>query len=523
VTADGAGVNGTSAAVAALALVRLTGIEKSFAGVPVLRGLDLDLRPGQIHGLVGQNGSGKSTLVKILAGYHKPDAGTAVIRGVTMSWPLPNSKSLGLAVIHQDLALNERMSVLENFGVQSRYGARGVRPIIWSAEAKALRTREEPLGIALPEREELTTVPSMVRAMTSILRALRVADESGHQVPILVLDEPTVYLAEAERDRLFSALRQIAAAGGSVLIVSHRLREVLSICDSITVLRNGQVAAVVGPGTDLREVASLMVGRAIESFYPPKHVPAELEKAGTTNALTAEGVSARRLVNFGMRIGQGEILGITGLAGMGQDEVPYALSDAGRCRRGGRGTVSVNGRPVPKRNPARMRRAGVALVPANRGRDGIWAAGSAIENLTISKLRTHEGRWWIGGQARRKAAVAVLTEFGVSPADPRLPLSAFSGGNQQKIVLARWMARGDPRVLILHEPTQGVDVGSRRQILEMLVEAARRGAAVLICASDHEEIAAMCSRVIVLEDGKIKGELHGDEITEDAVVQLAQA
>jgi ribose transport system ATP-binding protein len=512
-TGSAGGAHAPSAEPAALALEGLT---KAFAGVTVLDGVSLTISPGEIHGLVGQNGSGKSTIVKVLAGYHSPDAGHASLWGEAADFPL----HAGIAVIHQDLALTGSMSVIENFGIQSRYGAGRASAINWAEENRILERWEGVLDAKIPRRAHVSELDPVDRALLAIMRALRLADESSARTPILVLDEPTVYLTDRERDRLFAIVRRIADDGGAVLLVSHRLREVVGICDRVSVLRNGEIVACVdSTDTNIHELANLMVGKEIDGFYPPKAA-----SPSSDVVLSAEGLSGDVLKGIDFELHRGEILGMTGIAGMGQDEAPYALVGAVRGRSSAGGVVTLGGVRFRRRSPVRMRRAGLALalVPANRAQDSVWGEGTALENLTIAELDEHEGRWWIGRRRDRARLQQIIARYHVEPPRLDLQIRAFSGGNQQKIVLARWMAGSRPRVLLLHEPTQGVDVGARRQILELLAEAAEAGTSVIVCSSDHEEVAAICHRVLVLEGGAIKGALAGDDVTEASIVRLAQ-
>jgi ribose transport system ATP-binding protein len=500
-------------------LIALDGIDKSFSGTQVLKNVSLDLAAGEIHGLIGQNGCGKSTIVKILSGYHVPEAGSCTIRGVPTKFPIANQGLHGLTTIHQELALCGPMTVAENFGIQTGYGSGWLSPISWRREGARLRKLADQVGVTLPTTERVDRISPAERAFTAILRALLVAQEAGQDQPIIILDEPTVFLADAERDKLFSVLRRTANAGGALLLVSHRLKEVVQSSDRISVMRDGEIVTTVqSADTDIESLSQAMLDNQIRDFYPTR----EKQQPGQPVRLRAKNVSGTSLQDLTLELREGEILGVTGLAGMGQDELPYLL--IGERDRASRRhlRLMLDGKNIPQPNAGRMARAGVALVPAERARDAIWLRGAAFENLTISDLRLYEGAWWLGGRRARKAAEGLLTRFGVRPPDPRMQLRAFSGGNQQKIVIARLLGGKPLRVLLLHEPTQGVDIGARKQILELLCESASQGVAIAIFSSDHEQIAAMCDRVLVLRDGQITGEISASDVSEEAIARMAQ-
>ena len=483
-------------------VVVLKDVSKSFDGVTVLHGIHLSILPGEIHGLVGENGSGKSTLVKILGGVHLPDRGSEI-------WlQRPN----GLAIVHQDLALAESMSVADNVGIATGFERRLTAPISRRREAAIVRSLAEKFGISLDPERAVSELSPAERSVVAILRALRKLGE-GSRGNVIVLDEPTAALPRGESIRLLELLRTMARNGTAVLYVSHRMNEVLSVCDRISVLRSGSLVATLDASrTNESEIAHRMLGYEIGEFYPEKHV-----RTNDTVRLEVRGLQHGSISEVSFSVNVGEIVGVTGLAGMGQDEIPYLIA-GGRARLNGE--IRVDGKGVDG-SPIAARRAGVELVPGNRQRDALWMGGTAMENLTL----LHLGKLWrgLGISARRERELAEneMRLHSVRPLLPSLEITKFSGGNQQKIVLAR-VLRQKPRVLLLHEPTQGVDAGAKKEILNMVRGAADEGAAVVVFSSDSEEVAQLCHRVLIMRYGTISAALAPGDVSEERVLSYSQ-
>jgi ribose transport system ATP-binding protein len=488
-------------------------VSKSFGGVTVLDRFSLDIEPGEIHGLVGENGSGKSTLVKVLAGIHAPDSGSEVmVWDQPLRFPVTRPQSCGLAVVHQDMGLVDSMTVAENVGVSSSFGARALLPVHRRAELRIAEQALGTLGVSIDPRVALGDLAPTERAAVGIARALR---EIGHQGQrhILILDEPTAALPSEESRRLLEIVRSLAREGGSVLFIGHRLKEVLEVCNRITVLRNGsKVATVAADHTSEREVVALMLGYELETFYPKPHVA-----AATSNVLRVEEISGSILSDVSFSVRSGEVVGVTGLTGMGHDELPYLVSGFA-ARRGG--SVAVDGRVIGRGVRAALS-AGISLVPGNRQRDALWMQGTAQENLTAPFLRSFATPVGLRPRRQRSFAAEQMYKFDVRPQIPRLLMQNFSGGNQQKVVLSRSLA-GRPRVLVLHEPTQGVDVGAKKELHQFIRNAADDGAGVLMCSSDAEEVAESCDRVLILRFGQIVSVLDRSELSRDRLAQAVQ-
>jgi ribose transport system ATP-binding protein len=494
-------------------VVELRRVSKSFDGVRVLHEVDLSILPGEIHGLVGENGSGKSTLVKILAGALTPDRGAELrLRGRPVSLPVRNPQGNGLAVVHQDLALVESMSVAENVGISTGFGRGLAARIDRRREERIVRSLAEKLGMVLDPGRLVGELSPAERSVVAILRALRQLGE-GRRGNVIVLDEPTAALPRSESIRLLELLRRMARNGTSVLYVSHRLQEVLSLCDRISVLRSGHLVATRDAArSDEAEIAHRMLGYELGEFYPEKRVSTDETVRLEVRNLTRGAVTD---VSFSAHVG--EILGVTGLAGMGQDDVPYLIA-GGRTRL--HGEVRVDGGEVDG-SVGSARRAGIELVAGNRQRDAVWLAGSATENLTLPHLGRFWRGWRISARREREFAASEMRRYSVRPPSPTLEIAKFSGGNQQKIVLARTLWRS-PRVILLHEPTQGVDAGAKKEILNIVRGAALEGATVVVFSSDVEEVAQLCHRVLVMRYGTISASLAAGEVSESRLLALSQ-
>jgi ribose transport system ATP-binding protein len=475
-------------------LLEIRGLEKAFGATRALRPTDLDVRAGEIHSLVGQNGSGKSTLIKLLSGFHEPDGGAVTVRG-------------RLSFQHQDLALAEGLTVLENLRL-GRYETTWYGRLPWRRERRVVREMLAGVGLErLDPDTPLRDVPQAERALIGFARALHDVREHGG---VLVLDEPTVALPSAAVQRLFAAVRAVVAAGAGVLFVSHRLEEVLGLSDRISVLRDGRLVATLAASeaTDTHLV-ELMLGRELGELYPAPP-PAHGEEVLSVRALRGRAVDGLDLA-----VGRGEIVGLTGLVGMGQDEVPYLLFGADRRSAG---ELWIGGRRWDAWTPEGLRRAGIVLLPADRRRRSGSPAATVMENVSLPVL----GQFARGGRVRRAAELAAVREllvrFDVRPADPGRPLGQLSGGNQQKALLAKWL-QTRPRVLLLHDPTQGVDIGSRQQIFRIIREVAEEGVAVVVASAEHEDLAHMCHRVVVMRRGRPVAAPSGSELSSERIVE----
>ena len=502
--------------------VSLRQLSKTFGPAQVLHDIDLDVRAGEIHGLVGQNGSGKSTLIKVLSGVHRADPGSVIdVDGVRLSNPVHPAelRRHGLAFVHQDLGLVDECTVVENI----RLGQFRVRPVSrridWSGERRAAEETLERLHTHIDTSRLVGTLTPGERVVVAIGRALQSIVPGGG---CIVFDESTRALPREILPDFYEIVRRLAASGTAVIIVSHRLDEVLELTDRVSVLRDGRLITDGRPTRDLSEasLAALLLGRELELLEERPRGRARTGSHLATASGTRPGplLSARDLTSGPLRgidfsAAAGEIVGVTGPTGSGHAELPYVLAGVARSASG---TVSVDGQEfaLPVRDPGQLMTSGVVLVPEDRAREGLAVALTAEENLTLPRARRN-GRLMLrsGWQAHEfTQAVALL---GIVPAQRHLPCSAFSGGNQQKILLAKWLLHR-PRVVLLHEPTQAVDVGARMDILRALRAIAATGVCIIVVSAESQDLAAVCDRVVVLRNGAIVAEL-ADEPTHHAI------
>jgi ribose transport system ATP-binding protein len=488
----------------------IRGLSKTFPGQVALAGVGLELRPGQIHALLGQNGSGKSTLIKILAGVHTPDpGGQAWMHGAPLTLgSAAAAHHAGLRFIHQDLGLVPTLDVVDNLALGQRYQARW-----WlSARTEAAAARE--LLAELDPHIDVTAPVSQLsaaeRTIVAVARALRGGVAASG---VLVLDEPTAALPAAETGRLFRLVRAVAARGTAVLYVTHRISEVFELADQVSVLRDGR-RVLTCPLAEVTPTSLVehIVGRPLEEFYPEAPPP------GRDVALAVEGLRTVRLRDLHFAVHRGEILGIAGISGSGREDVAPALAGA-IAWAGGR--LTIGGRVLHRMDPAAAIGQGIAYLPHDRKRESAIPGFTVRENLTLPQLRTTHG--WLSLRRERAEADVWLDRLAVRPPDAaERVFSTLSGGNQQKVVLARWMRCG-AQVLALDEPTQGVDVAAKTMIYQALTAAARQGTSVIVASSDSEELARLCDRVVVLRDGQVTAELHGGALTAEAITQRAMA
>lgn len=485
-------------------------LSKSFGSTLALDGVSLEIASGEVHALLGQNGSGKSTLIKILAGYIAPDGGSVAIRGDEMTLPLTAADlaRLGISFVHQDLGLVETMSVLDNLRLR-RYDTGVLRNIRWRSERLRARELLARFEVSVDPDVPVSRLSHATKAVIAVLRALQ--DFEGLQGRgLLVLDEPTAYLPQHEIDILFALVRRIRDAGASILFVTHRVQEVLALADRVTVLRDGKrIETRPTAGLDERQLIRLIVGRDVEEFVAGHRGSAEEELALTVSGLTGAGV---RDVSLAVR--KGEIVGLTGLIGAGHEVVPYLLFGATPARSL---TLEVAGTKIPRPTPHRMKGHGLGFLPADRQRLAALPRATIRSNVTLPTLKRYHGRLRLIRRAREHRDVgSLLQRLKVHPPDPGRLLFTLSGGNQQKALLGRWL-HASPHVLLLHEPTQGVDVGSRETIFSILRSAAAAGMGILCSSTQHEDLAQICDRVLIFHEGRIVKELSGMAIDANVI------
>jgi ribose transport system ATP-binding protein len=479
------------------------GVSKTFVGQVALRDFDLTINAGEIHALLGENGSGKSTFIKILTGYHRPDpGGTVALGGRALHFGSPESSyNLGCRAVHQDLGLVESASVADNLSFNAGF-ARRFGTIRGRAERSRAADDLKQVGLSIDPRTPVADLSPTARTGVAVARALRPNPTAPAQ--LLILDEPTASLPQNEVDQLLAIVEAVARNGIGVLYVTHRLDEVFRLAHNVTVLRDGRkVVTRPTAGLDHRSLVSLLVG---EEFDAVATRSAALPAAADRAALHVAGLSAAHLTGFDMDVAPGEIVGISGITGSGRESLLGAIFGAVDRRVG---QVSVDDQPILPSRPDLSVRAGVAYLPPDRKTGGGVFDLSARENISLAGLNT----FWRWPALRRRAEKAEsrrwFTDLDVRPRGAvDRELATFSGGNQQKVLLAKWL-RCQPKVLLLDEPTQGVDVSAKAIIHSRILDSAAGGMAVVVSSSDVDELIALCHRVIVLADGHIASDVSG--------------
>jgi ABC-type sugar transport system ATPase subunit len=490
-------------------LLRITGISKSFAGTKALDDVTLEVFSGEVLAVVGQNGSGKSTLVKILAGIHPPDPGGAVeVRDSTGNLRgLHGVQQQSLHFIHQDLGLLPMLSTTENLDLGRPLGLRAILPGNRGDEHKQAAALVGRFGAAIDVRAPVAELSPAEKAIVAIARAM---DGWNRPDNVLVLDEPTAAFHRDEVQRLFEAVRRVAAEGAGVMFISHRLDEVHALADRVIALRDGKkVAEAVAGEFDDESLVRAIVGSSVAETRKVTKTP------GREIAATAEALSGRKIRRLSFSVRRGEIVGVAGVLGSGREEMGALLFGAERRTSG---AVRLEGEALPAGDMAAAIDRGVAFLPADRTRHGAVLLMNMRENLTLPTLGRLRGLGRLNLRAEREESRHWSNAVGLRPPEPERPLNQFSGGNQQKVVLAKWL-RTRPRLLVLDEPTGGVDIGAKASIYELIMQAASEGTAIIVSSSDTKELAAICDRVIVLEGGQLACELEGDALTEPALLR----
>ncbi|TQM43590.1 ribose transport system ATP-binding protein [Pseudonocardia cypriaca] len=476
----------------------MAGISKSFLGVGVLQGVDLDLRPGEVHALVGENGAGKSTLLKVLSGVHAPDAGTIAIDGEVRTFANPRqAHEAGIAIIHQEFTLLPERTVAQNVFLGREPVRRGLVDTAAMGRATAA---------LLAEIGETGFGPDAVVSRLSVAQqqVVEIVKALATDARIVAMDEPTAALADHEVGLLFDLVRRLTARGIAVLYVSHRMPEIFALADRVTVLKDGaRVTTVPTAELDPPTLVRLMVGRPLDAYYPPR--------GGDFGDVRLEvrGGTAPALRGIDLAVRAGEVVGVAGLQGSGRTELLRAIFGADPFTAG---EVRLDGEPVRLTSPRRAITAGVAMVTEDRKAEGLALARSVQENALLV-LRAVFPRRARAGAVRTRD---VLAAVGLRSAGEDQEVRFLSGGNQQKVVLAKWLAV-DPRVLLLDEPTRGIDVGAKAAVHELVREQAAAGMAVLLVCSELPELIGMSDRICVLHEGRLAGELPAGASEEDVM------
>ncbi|WP_435006568.1 sugar ABC transporter ATP-binding protein [Tundrisphaera lichenicola] len=489
-------------------ILRLSGISKSFAGVHALRNVSFDLQAGEVHALVGENGAGKSTLIKVITGAHRPDKGSLEVSGRPVESNDPVlARSLGIAAIYQQPALFPDLTVAENIaiGLEPPGAWRSIR---WKVRRTRARDLLERVGASIDPETLVRRLTMPEQQLVEIARAL------GADARILIMDEPTASLTDQEVDRLFRVILDLKSHGVGIIYISHRLEELPRVADRVTALRDGSLVGTRPMGqVDRGELIRMMVGRELSAVFPKVEVPiGEI-------ALEVKGLGCREsgIHDVSFQVREGEMLGLAGLIGAGRTElakVIFGLTPADA------GVILLDGEKVEIDSPGKAVESGIAYVPEDRRKHGVILEMSVASNATLATLDQVSTLGMIDFGKEREVAADLIQRLGVKTASMVSAVGDLSGGNQQKVALARWLA-ARPSVLILDEPTQGVDVGAKSEIHRLMGDLAAKGMAIVMISSELPEILGMSDRVAVMRGGTIVGTLGRSEATQEAILELA--
>ncbi len=482
-------------------------ISKSFGEIPVLFSVDFDIRPGEVHAIIGENGAGKSTLIKILSGIEQPTSGSISYDGQTVVLP-PNgaAEAMGIVLIHQEQNLAEHLTVSESIFLGreiKRFGFLDLRQM--RARARAVM---EMLHVHVDPDARINTLSVADKQMVEIAKAI------SRDARVLIMDEPTAVLSVAETQTLFEQIRRLTARGVAVIFISHKLDEIMELANRVTVLRDGQLIATVGTEALTPDsIAQMMVGRELSNLYPPKHEPdVDAPVVLAVRNLVAKGV---RDISFDLR--KGEILGFAGLIGSGRTAVAEAV--VGLTHRSG-GDITLNGKPAHFARVAQSVDAGLAYMTKDRKGKGLLLNMGLRPNLTLLTLNKHLKFGFLDGSSEARALERAVRRFDIRARDAAVAVGRLSGGNQQKLMLGKTM-ESEPDIIIMDEPTRGIDVGTKQQIYHIIAALAAEGKSIILISSEMQEVIGLSHRVVVMREGRLAGVLEGAEITESEIMRYA--
>ena len=487
-------------------VIELCGVHKFFPGVHALRNVDFSVERGEVHALVGENGAGKSTLIKIIAGAYALDQGQMKVEGAAKVLSHPRqAQDLGLVVVHQELELVPSLSIAENifFGRLPNMSGR----VLWKKLYAESLLLLEQVGLAVDPKTQVGYLGIAAQQLVEIARAL------SQQAKLIVMDEPTSALSTQEIDRLLRLVKQLRSRGVSVVYVSHKLEEVLRISNRVTVLRDGEkVACQHTADLDEKRLVALMVGRELGLGFP------ETDRSVDKVILQVENLTTDAVNDISFHVHAGEIVGFSGLMGAGRTELAQALVGADR-REAGR--VCVAGEDMTPSSPQAARRMGLGLVPEDRREQGIFPRRSVRENASIAALDSLSRWGWVRRRDEQGRVEELVERLRVRTASTETPIANLSGGNQQKVLLCRWLLVDNLKVLLVDEPTRGIDVGAKDEIYRVLDELAKSGLALVVFSSEIEEVLGLCDRIYVLREGAITAHYRSEEATPEALLESA--
>jgi rhamnose transport system ATP-binding protein len=489
-------------------LLRASEVSKAYAGARALAGVTFDLRAGEVHALVGENGAGKSTLIKIVTGAVARDAGSIEIGGQPVGHLDPHTaRTLGVAAIYQHPSLFPDLTVAENIALSLERGG-AWRTVDWQARRVAARDLLARIGASIDPDRTVDTLSMPEQQLVEIAKA------AGAEARIVIMDEPTASLTGREVERLFGVIARLREQGVGIIYISHRLEEVFSVADRITVLRDGETVATVTPSeVTAAQLIRLMVGREVSAVFPKR----EVEIGSLALALIGVGHTPSGVHHVSLSLRRGEIIGLAGLVGSGRTELAEVIFG---LRPATAGTIQIDGRSVRITSPSEAIARGIAYVPEDRPRHGVVLEMPIAANVTLASLGGVSRRGLVDGAAERSVAARFVEQLRIRATSVDAEAASLSGGNQQKVALARWLAT-NPRILILDEPTQGVDVGSKAEIHSIMGTLAASGIAILMISSETPEILGMSDRVAVMHGGTLRGVLNRGEATQDRILEMA--
>ena len=493
-------------------LFRMEGVSKRYGGVRALEKADLTVHGGRVHAILGENGAGKSTLIKVMAGVVAPDEGRMTLRGQEVRFPDPASaNAAGIVCIFQELSLIPHLSVADNIVISDpprRFGLIDRRAQRRLAEEALARAGGEDIHPLSPVKD----LPLSRRQIVEIAKAL------ARKPAILILDEATSALTAADVTKVFAVLKRLRAEGLALLYISHRMHEIAEIADECTVFRNGRNVATYQAGTRTdNEVVEMMIGREYSHVFPPKPAPVASAKPPVIEVRNL--FWGERLRDISLSARAGEVVGLGGLDGQGQRELLLAMFGVLKSVTG---EILIDGkrRRIASPSAAKSRKVGMALIPEDRKTEGLMLPMSVRDNLSFAALDRLSRAGIIDGGAERKAVDEMIRLLGIRTDGTAVPVASLSGGNQQKVVIAKWLMV-TPRIILLNDPTRGIDVGTKQEIYQLLRRLADSGAAIIFYSTDYDELIGCCDRVLVLYDGAIRRTLVGAEITERALIGSA--
>jgi ribose transport system ATP-binding protein len=489
------------------AILSANRISKSFGEIPVLFSIDFDIKPGEVHAIIGENGAGKSTLIKILSGFEQPTSGSIAYDGQTVALP-PNgqAEAMGIVLIHQEQNLAEHLTVADSIFLGRELTKFGFLDL--SEMRRRAAAVMETLHVHVDPDARINTLSVADKQMVEIAKAI------SRDARVLIMDEPTAVLSVGETQTLFEQIRRLTSRGVAVIFISHKLDEIMELADRVTVLRDGQLIATVGTEALTPDsIAQMMVGRELSNLYPPKHEPdVDAPVVLSVRNLAAPGI---RDISFDLR--RGEILGFAGLIGSGRTAVAEAI--VGLTQKS-EGEIEVNGRPADFPEVARSVDAGLAYMTKDRKGRGLLLNVGLEPNLTLLTLKKHLKHGFLDGNSEARALERATRRFDIRARDASVRVGQLSGGNQQKLMLGKTM-ESEPDIIIMDEPTRGIDVGTKQQIYHIIAALAAEGKSIIVISSEMQEVIGLSHRVLVMRNGRLAGRLEGAEIVEAEIMRYA--